>query len=149
MREHGFLEDPKLGTVRDLVQQKPRGGVITAVSTDRVKDVIAKLKEHGVSQLPVVKDGRVLGVVTEVSLLRYLASGEYSLSSPIESLAESDYATVTPGTSVELLQGLLGDARLAIVMDDDKMTGVITKIDLIEYLAGGRPRGSVLPPRST
>jgi hypothetical protein len=32
-------------------------------------------------------------------------------------------------------------------MDEDKMSGVITKIDLIEYLAGGRPRGSVVPSR--
>jgi cystathionine beta-synthase len=147
MREHGFLDDPKLGTVRELLQSKPRGTVITAGPSDRVKDVIAKLKENGVSQLPVMKDGKVLGVVTEVSLLRYLASGEHSLSSPVEALAESDYATVTPGTSIELLQGLLGEARLAIVMDDDKMSGVITKIDLIEYLAGGRPRGSVVPSR--
>ena len=90
-----------------------------------MKDVVAKLKDHGISQLPVVKEGKVLGVVTEVSILRYLASGEYSLASPVEALAESDYATVTLGTSIELMQGLLGEARLAIVMNDDAMVGVI------------------------
>jgi cystathionine beta-synthase len=148
MREHGFLDDPKLGTVRDLLQLKQRTGVISVDAGERVKDVVAKLKDHGISQLPVVKDGKVLGVVTEVSILRYLASGEYSLASAVEALAESDYATVTPGTSIELMQGVLGDARLAIVMNEDAMIGVITKIDLIEYLAGSRGRSlSKLPSR--
>jgi cystathionine beta-synthase len=147
MREHGLLDDlGGLGSVADLMRYKPVGPVITARAEDRVKDVIATLKDHGISQLPVLSGRKLLGVVTEVALLRYLASGEYSLNSPVEALAESDYATVSPNTSVESVQSLLGQARIAIVTDGDDVIGVITKIDLIEYLARGR-RGSLLPPK--
>jgi cystathionine beta-synthase len=69
-------------------------------------------------------------------MLRYLVSGEHSLDSPVGTLAESDYATVTPNTKLELVQSLLSDARMAIVLGDDgRIVGVITKIDLIDYLA--------------
>jgi len=147
MREHGMLDDRSgLGSVADLLKLKPRGAVITAQADERVKDVIAELKDHGFSQIPVVKQGRLIGVVTEVAVLRYLASGEYSLTSSIGELVESDYATVSPNTSVESVQSLLGQARIAVVTDQDEIVGVITKIDLIEYLARGRNRGSVRPP---
>jgi cystathionine beta-synthase len=148
MREHGMLDDRTgLGSVADVMQLRKRGSVVTAHADERVKDVIAKLKDHGFSQIPVVKDRKLFGIVTEVALLRYLASGEYSLTSSIEELVESDYATVSPNTSVESVQSLLGDARIAIVTDRDEIVGVITKIDLIEYLARGRrPPGSMRPP---
>jgi cystathionine beta-synthase len=144
MREHGLLDTGTgLGTVSDILQLKPRGPVITTRADDLVRDVIAKLKDHGISQIPVVRDGKLLGLVTEVALLRYLASGEHSLGSPVADLSESDYATVSPNTGVEAVQNLLGEARIAIVLDGDEIVGVITKIDLIEYLARGR---RVIPP---
>jgi cystathionine beta-synthase len=145
MREHGMLDTGTgLGIVSDILQLKPRGPVITTRADDLVRDVIAKLKDHGISQIPVVRDGKLLGLVTEVALLRYLASGEHSLGSPVADLAESDYATVSPNTGVEAVQNLLGEARIAIVLDGDEIVGVITKIDLIEYLARGLRVGA--PP---
>ena len=135
MRENGFLDDePGLGTVADLLRSKS-SEVIVAKSTDRVRDVIARMKAHGISQLPVLDEGKLLGAVAEVDLLRYLVSGEHSLDSSIGPLVESDYATVSPHTKIELVQGLLNEARMAIVISEDQVTGVITKIDLIDYLA--------------
>jgi cystathionine beta-synthase len=135
MRDNGFLEDEKgLGTVRDLLAGKG-SHVVTARASDRVRDVIDTLKQHGISQLPVVEGTKLLGLVHEVDLLRHLVSGLGTLDSSIETLVESDYATVTPSTKVELLQGVLSDAKLAIVMDKENVIGVITKIDLIDFLA--------------
>jgi cystathionine beta-synthase len=136
MRENGFLDEHGgLGVVADLLKTKSNE-IITASPNDRVRDVVARLKAHGISQLPVVApDGKLLGAVAEVDLLRYLVSGEYSLDSTVGALVESDYATVSPRTSIENLQNLLSEARMAIVTEDDKIVGIITKIDLIDYLA--------------
>ena len=137
MRENGFLEsDPGLGTVGDLLRMKSDSGeIIVSKSTDRVRDVIARMKQHGISQLPVLSDNKLVGAVTEVDLLRYLVSGEQSLDNAIGPIVESNYATVTSETKIELVQNLLNDARMAIVLDNDRITGLITKIDLIDYLA--------------
>ena len=152
MREHGMLDEHSgLGFVSDLLNAKQRSQVIKTTADARVRDVITLLRDNGISQIPVIKHGALIGVVTEVALLRYLASGEYSLNSEVETLAETDYATVTPNTGVENLQSLLGQARIALVLDGEEIVGVVTKIDLIEHLARRRGRagsGSIVPPRA-
>ena len=134
MRENGFLGESKLGVVGDVLRNKSNE-IITASPHDRVRDVIGRMKAHGISQLPVTDGGKLTGAVAEVDLLRYLVSGEQSLDSPVGPLVESDYATVSPRTSIENLQGLLNAARMAVVIEDDAIVGVVTKIDLIDYLA--------------
>ena len=110
--------------------------IVTTTLTAKVKDVIATLKQLGISQLPVVEKGKLRGVIGEIDLLRHLVSGGQKASgSTIAALVESDYATVTPDTKLELLQGVLADARAAIVMDRDAVVGILTKIDLIEFLS--------------
>jgi cystathionine beta-synthase len=136
MRENGFLEEePGLGTVRDLLSNKS-SNVVSASPRDKVRDVISTMKGLGISQLPVLENGKMKGLVSEVDLLRHLVSGGGTQDSPIEGLIEGDYGTVTVDTKIELLQNVLNDARVAIVQDkDQKVVGLITKIDLIEFLA--------------
>jgi cystathionine beta-synthase len=141
MRENGFLdEQPGLGTVRDILRSSDRAKVATASPTSRVRDVIHTLKELGISQLPIVDQGKLKGMVAEVDLLRHLVSGEHTLDSPITGLIESDYATVTPETKIELLQGVLADAKVAIVTEREEVVGIVTKIDLIDFLARRTPQ---------
>lgn len=136
MRENGFLEGEEkgFGTVRDLLAGKPKQGVLTVSPTATLREVIDTLKSHGISQVPVVKEGKLFGLVHEVDVLRHLLSGKATQDSTIETIIESDYATVTPSTKVELLKGVLGDAKLAVVMEGEAVVGVVTKIDLIDYL---------------
>ncbi len=135
MKENGFLEEEKgFGTVRDLLSGKPHAGVVTVAPTATLREVIDTLKKHGISQVPVLAGGKLQGLVHEVDVLRHLLSGKATQDSTIEPIIESDYATVTPSTKVELLKGVLGDAKLAVVMDGETVVGVVTKIDLIDYL---------------
>ncbi|MDH5492270.1 MAG: pyridoxal-phosphate dependent enzyme, partial [Myxococcales bacterium] len=136
MRENGFLDEEEgLGVVSDLLKTKGGQEVIVARRSDSVREVISRMKAHGISQLPIVEDGQLVGAVAEVDLLRYLVTGEHSLSMEVGPLVESEYATVSPRTKIELLQNLLGDSRMAIVVEGDELRGVVTKIDLIDYLA--------------
>lgn len=136
MRENGFLDDqPGLGTVRDLLGPRYKQKVVTASTKTTVRDAIDTLKASGISQLPVVDDGKLRGIVAEVDLLRHLVSGKKTLESPVGEIAEGDYATVTPDTKIELLQSALADAKVAMVTEHDALVGIVTKIDLIDFLA--------------
>ena len=146
LRENGFLEDEGgLGKVADLLEHREIT-VIAATPTQSVRDVIAKMKAHSISQLPVVDAGKLAGAVAEVDLLRYPASGEHSPESEAGALVKSEYATVSPQTRVELVQGLLADVRMAIVLENDVIVGIITKMDLIDYLA--KPPRRIAPRRA-
>ncbi len=148
MRENGFLEEnPGLGTVKDVLGKRYRGKLVTAQVKTTVREAIDILKSSGISQLPVVDDGKLRGIVAEVDLLRHLVSGKKTLESPVGEIAESDYATVTPDTKIELLQAALADAKVAMVTERDELVGIIAKIDLIDFLAkGSGASGSVAPP---
>jgi cystathionine beta-synthase len=151
MRENGFLEDqPGLGTVKDIMAAGPKRKIITATPDSKVREVIDQLKSLGISQLPVVEGGKLRGIVAEVDLLRHLVSGRNTLESTIGDLIESDYATVTPDTKIELLQGVLADAKVAIVSESEEVVGIVTKIDLIDFLARATSGvGASEPPRTT
>jgi cystathionine beta-synthase len=137
MRENGFLEDqPGLGTVRDLLGGRYRKKVVTVSARSTVREAIEALKTQNISQLPVLDDGKLRGIVQEVDLLRHLVSGKKTLDSPVGDLAEGDYETVTPDTKIELLQNALSDAKIAMVTEGEELVGIVAKIDLIDYLAG-------------
>jgi len=139
MRSNGFLEeeDP-LGTVRDLLGAKRQRPIIGAQKGDTLKSVITLMKEHGISQVPVLDHGRLSGLVSELDLLNYLLQNPGRMDGPIDELVEADYATVTPQTKIKLLKNIFNDAKLVCVLEKDDLVGVITKIDLIEYLASKR-----------
>jgi cystathionine beta-synthase len=141
MRENGFLDEPDpLGTVAQLQRSKKPRPLISAKKGDHVRDVIALMRDNGVSQMPVLEpSGRGLaGIVAEVDLLNYLVKGEGSLDSAIDDLIESDYATVTPSTRIHLVRNIFNDAQIVVVEEGDEVVDIITKIDLIEYLAQRR-----------
>ncbi len=143
MRENGFLaEQPGLGTVRDLIASAGNRKIVTAPATASVREVIDTMKTEGISQIPIVEGKKLRGMVAEVELLRHLLSGGKTLDSSVEGLIGGDYATVTPETKIELLQGVFADAKVAVAVEKDELVGIVTKIDLIEFLARPAPPGA-------
>jgi cystathionine beta-synthase len=135
MRQNGFLDaEPALGTVRELLAQRTQT-LVTASADDTLRNVIGKMKSLGISQLPVVDGEHIRGIVSEVDVLRNLVSGEAHLDGTIAGILDSDYATVTPDTRIDLLKGVLADAKVALVTDGPRLLGIISKIDVIDYLA--------------
>ncbi|MSP61032.1 MAG: cystathionine beta-synthase [Myxococcales bacterium] len=136
MSENGFLEEPDpLGTVSDMLRSRPKRNIVTVGRGETIRNTIGQLKEHGISQVPVLEQGRLEGLVSELDLLNFLLNNPGKLDAPIDSLIEADYATVTPQTKVKLLRNIFNEAKLVCVLDRDDLLGVVTKIDLIEYLA--------------
>jgi len=133
MREHGFL-DLDLGTVGDLVRSKAIA-LVTATRRDAMSDVIAKMKQYDVSQLPVVDDGRLVGMISEVDLLTYLLEGLHRTSDPIEPIIDPAPPVVDPGAAVESLADVFLAANAAVVVDRGMVVGIVTKIDVIDHLA--------------
>ncbi|MEM7158328.1 MAG: cystathionine beta-synthase [Myxococcota bacterium] len=139
MRSNGFLEeDDTEGTVAHVLKSKP-GRLLTVDANSNVREAVGILKEHGVSQLPVLDSaGRHCGVVSELDLLNHLVENEGDPETKLEELISSDYATVTPHTRLQLLKHIFNDAKVVLVVEDDKAVGILTKIDLIDYLAQNR-----------
>ena len=140
MRENGFLEaEMSLGRVRDLIQNKgPARDLIAATPRQRVAEVIGLMKIHGVSQVPVVQDGKVVGVLHESRLLERALDTAVSQrgSGDVGALAESNFCTVDADTDVAVLTELFKRAKVAFLIGPDGgALDIITRIDLIDYIS--------------
>lgn len=135
MAEHGFLEEEKrLGTVADILEGLGRRPVVTVPDTTVATEAIGLLKLNGISQVPVLRDGKVIGVLHERNLLE-AALQQAPVPKRAGELATHDFCVVDRSTEVGVLSGLLRQFRIALVMEGDGLTGVITRIDLIDFIA--------------
>ncbi len=142
MLENGFLEDEYGGTVADVVGAKPRP-FYTASPTATIGEVIALMKEHEVSQIPVIDEGgRLVGVATELALLKALVNAHVTQDVPVEKYAVVDFALVEPRNSAALLSALFARGKTVIVHDGARYTGIITNIDLIDFISRRSRRGA-------
>ncbi len=125
------------GTVATVLGGKPRKEIMTVSRLSKVNDVIRMMKEHDVSQLPVVEDGKLLGLITETDLLDHLVSDpEDRKRDNISHLVSTEQMDVlAPSTSLDALSEVFGRGHVAVVLDGNEVAGIVTKIDLIDFLA--------------
>jgi len=138
MRDNGFPVDGGEGIagarVRDILGER-RGRVITARKADKVEAVVKAMKENDISQMPVVDaEGRCIGMIHEYDLLNFLIEGKHRLSEVVEPLVQPLQGVVTPETPIAKLRAIFNDDNVAVVKEGDRVTGIVTKIDLIDFL---------------
>jgi len=134
MRENDFLEDE---SVSELLATCNRSVTTANYNNDPVGAVLTRMKNGGISQMPVVDDdGKLMGLISEVDVLNYLLKHNSTIDHPICNIISHEVTTIQPNTSIKILREIFSKAGLAVVVDNEnRPTGIITKIDMIEYLA--------------
>jgi cystathionine beta-synthase len=143
MRSYGFLAADEGATVADVLRTKT-GELPDLVHThpnETVRDAIEILHEYGVSQMPVVgaeppvKIGEVAGAVSERELLDAVFSGDAELSDRVDRHMSAALPLIGSGESVESARSALQKADALMVVDDGSPVGVLTRHDLLGFLA--------------
>lgn len=139
MRENGFLE-MEYGEVAlgDLLIAKPSKSLFVAKLGQPLREVMVTMRENGVSQLPVIgADGTLVGLVEEVDLLSHLLDHrEHSQDEAIDSLVQNAQAVFPSEASLEEAMPALTAGYALIVVERAQPMGILTKIDVLDYLAG-------------
>ena len=144
MRENRFTEARwETNTMGDLLRTLPPREIFTASSADTVADSVMSMKEHGVSQLPVLDEGRLVGVITESDLLSKLVEGNATLASAVAEVMFRNVVTVHRDDDAGRLTEVFADGLVALVVDDEnRLLGVFTKMDLVDHLSRSFERES-------
>lgn len=144
MTSYGFLPPASGTTVGDVLRQKT-GELPDLVHThpgESIADAVGILREYNVSQMPVVRAeppvmaAEVAGAVVERDLMEALFSGKAHLTDQVDSHMSEPLPMVGAGDGVDTAVQTLVNTDAVLVVEDGKPVGVITRADLLGYLAG-------------
>ena len=135
MVDQGFIKRETYGDLRDLISRRHKERAVATVNADEtVNAAYQRMKLYDVSQLPVLKDGRIVGIVTEEDILLEVYDNPEHFREPVTEAMESNLVTLAPEAPVEKLGEIFERGMVAIVVDGDEFLGLITRIDLLNWL---------------
>ena len=143
MADYGFLVDDTQPSVGDVLHRKGEElpEMVHVHPHETVGSAISILREYGVSQMPVVKEeppvmaAEVVGAVIERDLLDAVYADRAAVDEPVERHMSKALPMVGAGEPLSVVIGALETASAALVLDDGKPVGLLTRADLLGYLA--------------
>jgi cystathionine beta-synthase len=135
MEDQGFIAREQHGDLRDLIG-RPHGerATITVGPTDIVTTAHNRLRNAGFSQLPVMEEGRLVGVITEDTIIQFVFGRPDLMTAPVADAMESAFIQLDKATSVNNLVAMLHVQPYAAIMDGEDFLGLITRSDVLNYL---------------
>jgi cystathionine beta-synthase len=142
MIDQGLLPRAQFGDLRDIVGRRYEdGAVIKAVPGDTLKTVFQRMRSADISQLPVIDDagemgspGRIVGLIDESDVLLRVAADPANFGAPAASAMSQALETLRPDAGLPALRAILDRGLVAIVADNARFYGLITRFDLLNHL---------------
>ncbi len=135
MLDQGFLEREKFGDLRDLIARRHwEHAAVTVSATETVLAAYRRMKLYDVSQIPVLNEGRIVGIVDEEDILMEVFSNPQHFNEPVSKAMESHLVTVPVDAPLSQLMVIFRGGMVAIVTEGEKFLGIITRIDLLNWL---------------
>jgi cystathionine beta-synthase len=135
MLDQGFIEREHTGDLRDLISRRHADRAVATVgSGETVLAAYQRMKLYDVSQLPVLEGGRVVGIVDEEDILMEVLDNPGHFDEPVTEAMESHLVTVPPDAPLERLVEIFRRGMVAIVVDGAEFLGLITRMDLLNWL---------------
>ena len=139
LAEQGLADRTITGTLADLITRRfEQGGVVSISPDDTLNTAFNRMRSADVSQLPVVQDGRLVGIVDESDIVHVMDTDEITraerFKKPVSSAMTRDLDTLQVTEPLDALIPIFDRDRVAIVLDSDRFVGLITRVDLINHL---------------
>jgi cystathionine beta-synthase len=135
MLDNGFLERQPTGDLRDLIMRPfAQRDTVVIGPDDLLVTAYQRMKLYEISQLPVMADDRLLGILDESDVLMHVFGDETRFRDPVSTAMVTTLDKLDVKAPVQDLLPLFERGHVAIVTDGPKFLGLITRIDLLNYL---------------
>jgi cystathionine beta-synthase len=140
MVEQGFIELKRYGDLRDLVSRRYADGAVVSVEPeDTLLIAVQRMRVADVSQVPVLAGADVVGILDESDVLLHVFRQPERFRDHVDTAMTQKLETLAPGASFAELLSILNRDRVAIIVDDGRFFGLITRYDLLTYLRRSLP----------
>ena len=135
MEDQGFIQREEYGDLRDLIGRlHDERATITVGPKDVLTTAHNRLRNAGFSQLPVMENGELLGVVTEDTIIQFVYGHPDLMNAEVEEAMESAFIKLEKSDSINNLVAMLRVQPYAAIMGGDDFLGLITRSDVLNYL---------------
>jgi len=132
--------DPRFSTVKKIFdclekeekvscEQYMTPAIVSAKADQKIPEIIKMMRQKGISQVPVFKGSRVVGIITEEDILK---SSHDLRNTKVKEIMEESPPSVSKYTSIDTVKSLLLEFPAVIVMDAGKTIGIITKSNMLK-----------------
>lgn len=135
MRDQGFIQSQQHGDLRDLIARPfESNDTITVGPDEPLANAYSRMKLYDVSQLPVIENRDIVGFIDESDILLAVANSDDCFDKPVSSAMVTELSSVDVTDSVDDLMPIFSKDYVAIVKDGGRFLGLITRVDLLNYL---------------
>ena len=135
LADQGLLERESHGDLRDLIARPmDSGDMVTVTPEDNLITTYKRMRMFDVSQLPVVHDGHIVGLIDESDILLGIYEDKDSFQMAVGEVMVKNLDTMPPSASIDDIVELFKQDKVAIIAEGDTFYGLITRIDLINHL---------------
>ena len=135
MLDNGFIDRPQHGDLRDLILRPySQRDTVVVSPADLLTTAYQRMKLYDVSQLPVMEGDRLVGIVDESDVLLHVYGDEARFRDPVSTAMVSKLDRLDVRSPIEALLPVFDRGQVAIITDGDAFLGLITRIDLLNYL---------------
>jgi len=140
MADQGFLQRHSYGDLRDIIARRADERAVVSVGPeDKLMTAYARMKLYDISQIPVLEGEQVIGLIDEWDLLSAVQDNPAKFREPVRSAMTQRLETVGLKTPLASLMETFNKGFVAIVLDQGKFWGLITRIDVLNYLRHRAP----------
>jgi len=135
MLDQGFLQREQFGDLRDLIARRHwEKAAITVNASETAIAAHGRMKLYDMSQLPVMDQGRIVGIIDEEDILLKVYGHPEGFTRPVADIMARHLVTVAPDAPLPQLIEIFKRGMVAIVVDKGEFLGLITRIDLVNWL---------------
>jgi cystathionine beta-synthase len=135
MQEQGFSTHQKTGDLRDLIARPSSDNAVISVGPDDPLTIaLARMRLNSVSQLPVLDGNRIAGIVDESDLLLAVFRDRAAFERTVREVMTQAVQTLPRTAAIDELLPIFDAGRVAVVSDELGFHGLITKVDVLNYL---------------
>ena len=135
MRERGFLEE-ELVTASDIVSKHADTPLVTVFAEELVSHAMAKMRKFGISQIPVLKDGKFVGSIDDLHVYQTLVDQPELRDTPISSIMNDPFPIVSENTPVDDLCKLITKNSPAVLVElANGSFHIVTRHDVIQAMS--------------
>ena len=143
LADQGLGERDIHGDLSDLITRKyEKGDVVSATAGDTLDTAFKRMRGADVSQLPIIDDGRLVGIIDESDIVHVMNTDaitrEARFKKPVGEVMTRDLDTLQVSEPLDALIPIFDRDRVALVLDGEQFVGLITRTDLINHLSLNR-----------